>query len=86
MFNFFHELKSKCKEFQNRLSPYQVIMVGDYILYVEGKINLMTLSEETIVFKVTDGVIIVNGKKLALKDISENTITITGKICGWEKV
>lgn len=86
MFNFFLELKNKCNELKGKISPYQLVMVGDSVLYVEGKIVLMTLAKDSIVFKVEGGVIIVNGKNLTLKDISENTITITGKICSWEKV
>ena len=86
MFNFFSELKNKCTNLAKKIAPHQIVMVGDYLMYVEGKLNLMTLSAENIVFKVNGGVIIVKGKNLNLKDISENTLTIAGKICSWEIV
>ena len=86
MFNFFSEIKKGVSEIKGKISPYQLVMVGDNLLYVEGKINLMTLSQEVIVFKVDGGVIIVNGKNLGLKELTENTIKIFGKICSWEKV
>lgn len=86
MFNFFLELKNKCNNLKDKIVPYQLVMVGDSLLYVEGKITLMTLSMETIVFKVDNLIITVSGKNLTLKDITQNTITIVGKICSWEKV
>ncbi len=86
MFNFFLELKNKCNNLKDKIVPYQLVMVGDSLLYVEGNVTLMTLSMETIVFKVDNFVITVGGKNLTLKDITPNTITIVGKICSWERV
>ena len=85
MFNFFSELKEKCKELKQKATPYQIVMVGDYILYVDGNLSLMTLTKDNIVFKVEDGVVIVSGKNLTLKDISSNAMTIIGKITSWER-
>lgn len=86
MFNFFNEIKNGVKNLKDKIAPYQLVMIGDNLLYVEGKINLMTLSKETVVFKVDGGVIIVNGKELGLKELTLNTIKICGKICSWERV
>lgn len=86
MFNFFSELKTKYLNVKQKISPFQIVMVGDYLMYIEGKLSLMTLSKENIVFKVEGGVIVVRGTDLSLKEISDNTTTISGKICSWEKV
>lgn len=80
MFNFFSEIKEKYKNIKNRITPYQCIMLGNFLLYVEGFMSLMTYSEEVIVCKVNGGVITVNGKKLFIKEMSPSTITIEGKI------
>lgn len=86
MFNFFSELKNKYGELKEKINPYQIVMMGDFLMYVEGELSLMTLSKENIVFKVKGAVIIVSGINLTIKDITQNTLTITGKINAWEKV
>ena len=86
MFNFFSELKNKYGDIKNKINPYQIVMMGDYLMYIEGKITLMTLSKENIVLKVSDGVIIVTGKDLQVKDLTKNTLSICGKVKSWEKV
>ena len=86
MFNFFNEIKSGINKLKSSLSPFQLVMVGGNLMYVEGKICLMTLTAELVVFKVDSYVIIVNGKGLELKELTTNTIKICGDICSWEKV
>lgn len=86
MFNFFSELKERFVNIKNKIAPYQLVMMGDGLLYVEGNITLMTLGQENIVFKVDGGVIIVTGKNLSLKNLTTTTLAISGKIVSWEKV
>lgn len=86
MFNFFSELKEKCENLKDKISPYQIVMVGDFLFYLEGDLTLMTLTKENIVIKVKNGVIIITGENLSIKDLTSNTITILGKICMWERV
>ena len=66
--------------------PYQIIMVGSSLLYIEGTLNLITLSHKNIAIKVKDGVIIITGENLEVKDLTNSTTTIIGKIKSWEKV
>ena len=61
-------------------------MVGSSLLYIEGAINLITLSHKNIAIKVKDGVIIITGENLEVKDLTNSTTTIIGKIKSWEKV
>lgn len=84
MFNFFDEIKNKCKNAQAKIAPYQCVLIGNFLLYVEGFSSLMTYTEQTIVFKVKGGVITVYGENLSLKELSPNTITIQGKIINLE--
>ena len=86
MFNFFSEITGKFADAKKRITPYQIVMVGDFLMYIEGKISLMTLGRENIVFKVADGVVIISGKDLTVKDISKTTLVICGKISSWEKI
>ena len=87
MFNFFSELKSKMGNLKDKvIFPYQIIMVGSSLLYLEGSLNLMTISHENVVVKVKDCVIIITGQNLEIKDLSDSTITVTGTIKRWERV
>lgn len=86
MFNFFDELKAKYDKCINKISPYQMVMMGDFLLYFEGELTIMTLTTESIVFKVKGGVCTVSGKGLQIKDITSNTLTIIGKIETVERV
>ena len=86
MFNFFAELKERFVDIKDKVNPYQIIMMGDFLMYVEGIVSLMTMQKESIVFKVNGGVIIVSGKDLNIKDLTNNTLAITGKIFSWEKI
>ena len=78
--------ENKYKEIKSKISPYQIVTMGDFLMYIEGNLNIITISSQSIVLKVLDGVIIVSGKDLSIKDISINTITIVGNILSWEKV
>lgn len=80
MFNFFNEIKSKFKGMKDVILPYQSVMLGNFLLYIEGFSSLMTYTRQTIVFKVKGGVITVTGKDLLVKEMSLSTITITGTI------
>lgn len=80
MFNFFNEIKSKFKGMQDVVLPYQSVMLGNFLLYVEGFSSLITYTKETIVFKVKSGVLTIFGKDLQIKEMSPSTITITGAI------
>lgn len=80
MFNFFNEIKSKFKGMKDVILPYQSVMLGNFLLYIEGFSSLMTYTRQTIVFKVKGGVITVTGKDLLVKEMSPSTITIIGTI------
>lgn len=80
MFNFFNEIKSKFKGMQDVVLPYQSVMLGNFLLYVEGFSSLITYTKKTIVFKVKSGVLTIFGKDLQIKEMSPSTITITGTI------
>ena len=86
MFNFFNELKKKYLSISNKICPYQMVMMGDYLLYVEGNVTIMTLSTNNIVFKLKDCICTVCGMGLGIKEITENTLTIIGKISQIERV
>ena len=86
MFNFFNSLKQKYKVLTDKISPEQCVMLGDYLLYVEGFTGIVTLSQEAVVFRVKSGVMSVFGNNLSIKEISPNTITVCGKIKQVERV
>lgn len=84
MFNFFEGLKKEFflpKEIFNR---YNVVLVSNSFLYVEGHKGLLKLSEENISLKVKEGILIVLGSNLVIKELTINTVAITGKIKSFE--
>lgn len=86
MFNFFSEIKSKFKNINEVLTPYNIVIIGGKIFYVEGQISLITINSDIIVFKVDKNIVSVKGKKLNIKDITNNSLTILGEILSWEKI
>lgn len=87
MFNFFGEIKENLKNTNKiDLDNFNLINISGKILYVEGHLGLVTLSKETISFKVKNAVIIVDGSEMILSELSENTLKITGKIKKVEQI
>ncbi len=86
MFNFFSDLKKKYAEIASKVVPYQIVLMGNYLMYIEGNLSVMSIKNDNIVLRVKGGVIVVTGTNLAVKDISEFSITIIGNIKGWENV
>ncbi len=84
MFNFFNEIKTKFKSLEGKVAPFQTVLLGNFLLYCEGFVSLMTYKQEVIVFKVKNGVITVNGKDLTIKEMTNQTITVQGQITSWE--
>ena len=87
MFNFFSEVKQNLKNQQNlNFDLFNIINISGQMLYVEGHLGLVTLSKETISFKVKKGVIMVEGSEMILAELSENTLKICGKIKKVEQI
>lgn len=87
MFNFFDEIKKSSKGVKEKLfDEFNLINVGGRLLYIEGHKGLVTLSKELVSFKVSGGVVIVEGKDMMLDELSENTIKIVGKIKKVEQI
>lgn len=77
MFNFFNEIKSNLK---SQIDGFNIVNISGMILYVEGHLGLLTLSRQSISFKVKGGVFLVEGDDMILAELNENTIKISGKI------
>ena len=80
IFNFFSELKTKCGIGLEQITPYNIVNIGGQILYIEGHKGLLKLSSETISCKLKTGFVEVKGNALFIKELTENTILIQGKI------
>ncbi len=81
MFNFFDEIKKNVKRIKDKkLLGFNIINISGEILYVEGQLGVLSLSKENISFKVSGGVIVVDGQDLYLVEMSETTLKIAGKI------
>ncbi|MBR5012442.1 MAG: YabP/YqfC family sporulation protein [Clostridia bacterium] len=80
IFNFFSELKEKCGVKLEQVVPYNIVNIGGEIVYIEGHKGLLKLSSETISCKLRSGYVEVKGNNMFLKELTENTILIRGKI------
>lgn len=80
IFNYLSELKKDLHLPDTIFTSYNIINISGNLLYIEGHNGLISISTETIIFKIKKGKIEVNGKNLFLKILSENTLAIQGKI------
>jgi sporulation protein YqfC len=79
VFNFFSEIKKELK-LPDIDGGYDLVNINGKAVYIEGHKGLISISSETIQFKVKDKIIIVSGKDLKLKILSSVTSSIAGEI------
>lgn len=84
IFNFFSELKSKCKLPENLTTPYNIVSIGGQVVYVEGHKGLITLSSEKISCNLKHGVLQITGQNMFVKEMTPNTLLVQGKIYKFE--
>lgn len=77
MFNFFGELK---RDIDVKVDEFHIINISNKLLYVEGHKGLTALSSTLVAFKVKGGRVEVEGEGLYLKELTENTVKISGTI------
>ena len=81
MFNFFDEIKSKIGNFDyNLYNDYNLLNISGKLLYAEGHQGLTILNSDMIAFKIKKGRVVVEGEGLILKELTDNTLLIQGKI------
>lgn len=83
MFNFFDEIKKKSDN--NLLNEFNIVNISGKMLYAEGHLGLTVLSENMIAFKIKSGRFVVEGEGLFLKELTDNTLLIKGKIIKTEQ-
>ncbi len=86
MFNFFESLKKEFSLPKNFFGNFNIVLISNKFLYVEGHKGLLKLSTENITFKVKGAVIIVQGTELYIKELTANTIVVGGKINNFEVI
>lgn len=85
MFNFFDEIKNKVGEIDSDLyNGYNIINISGKLLYVEGHKGITIINPNTISFKIKSGRVVVDGEKMFLKEITDNTLLIQGNIIKME--
>ena len=81
VFNFFNEIKNKASSIDNNfLNDYNIINISGKLLYVEGHLGVTIISDSQIAFKVKKGRVVVDGEGLFLCELTDNTLTVQGKI------
>ncbi len=81
MFNFFDEIKKNLRGLDKfDLSGFHIVNIDGKLLYVEGLTGLVTLSKESVVVKIKNGFLKIDGENLSLEELCEDTIKISGKI------
>ena len=59
---------------------FTFVNINGKALYVEGQKGLLHLSEEKIMVRVNKKILIINGKNLKIKEMTKETISLTGEI------
>lgn len=86
LFSFFDGLKKEFKLRNEDFGKFNVVLVSNSFLYVEGHQGLLKLAEDNISLKVKGGALVVKGAGLKLKELTLNTLAINGKIVSFEVV
>lgn len=80
IFNYFEELKKEHNLPESLFNNYNIVNINGKFVYVEGHKGLLLLGNEHISFKIKNGFIDVKGASMKLKNLSESTLIIEGKI------
>lgn len=80
MFNFFDDLKKEFKFQPNALMAFNLVMVSNSLIYLEGHKGLLKLSDDNVCVRVKKGVVCVLGKNLKIAEMTQKTIAISGEI------
>ena len=79
MFNFFSEIKKDLK-LPSFDGGYNLVNINGKAVYVEGHKGLVSLSDESVRFRVKEKIITISGKNLKLKIMSSVTMSVAGEI------
>lgn len=79
MLKFLQEIK-KILKIPEIDGEFSVLNINGKALYAEGQKGLLFLSEEKVMFKVNKKIIVVHGKNLKIKELTKETISLTGEI------
>lgn len=84
-FNFFSEIKQKLQV--SDLSPFcQFVMINFFSLYIEGVVDILSISETEIDIRAKKTKIRVSGENLEIVELEDKTLLIRGKIFGVNKI
>ena len=79
MFNFFQEIRKDLK-LPKLDNEFTFVNINGKALYVEGQKGLLLLSEEKIMLKVNKKILVVYGRNLKIKEMTKETLSLTGEI------
>lgn len=80
IFNYFEEIINKCKLPITEINNYNIVNISGKIVYIEGQRGLLKLSSETISCKLKKGFVEIKGTNLFIKELTNSTLLIQGKI------
>ncbi len=80
MFNFFEEIACDYGLETGLGNNFNLVNMSNKMIYVEGHKGIVSISTETISFRIKKGVISIVGTKLFIKRITKTTLTICGEI------
>ena len=86
MFNFFEELALDFGLENSLVNAFNLINMSNKLVYVEGHMGVVLISDEVISFRVKKAVASVYGQNLQLKRITKTTLVISGIIKKIESV
>ena len=84
MFHFFASLQKEFNLPKEIFGKYNIIMISGSFLYLEGHRGILKLSQENITFRVKNGVVVIIGSNLSIKELTKTTASIIGNIKTFE--
>lgn len=84
-FNFFSEIKQKLG--LSDLNPFcQVVMIDFFSLYIEGVVDVLSITDSEIDIRIKKTKIRVSGESLEVVELEDKVVLIRGKIFGVNKI
>ena len=80
MVNFVDELVQEYGIENQLLNNFNIINMSNRLVYVEGQMGVLKISDEVVSFKVKKYAISIFGQHLKIKRINNTTLVVTGEI------
>ena len=80
MFNFFNELIGDYGLEISHANKFNLINLSNKLIYIEGHQGVISIAQNIVTVRVKKGVIVISGNNLKIRQITSNTLSVSGEI------